>query len=132
MAQETPSQNRPTSPAHAPDPPTKYERAKPQNEAGMGRLDAPIGGATPENRPEPARRPNDHAQQPDNWDKSASNTQPGDRQLNAHDDPGGTGGGGNPMNQIDLSPEQPDHSMLDEEPRADLGIVPWSEWAQRG
>jgi lactoylglutathione lyase len=23
-------------------------------------------------------------------------------------------------------------AMLDEEPRADLGIVPWSQWAQRG
>ncbi len=33
------SQNRPASPAKAPDPSTSYERAKPEAEAGMGRLD---------------------------------------------------------------------------------------------
>jgi hypothetical protein len=121
MAQEMPSQNRPATPQQAPDPATNYERAKPQKEAGMGRLDSPIGGATPEDRSEKARRPDDQSRDVNNWDKSASNMQPGDRQLNAHDDPGGTGGGGNPMNQINLAPEQPDHSMFDEEPTdADL------------
>jgi hypothetical protein len=103
MAQETPSQNRPASPHHAPDPATNYERAKPEKEAGMGRLDSPVGRATPTARP-------------DDWDKSASNVQPGDRQLNAHDDPGGTGGAGQPLNQINLAPEKAEHSMFDEEP----------------
>jgi hypothetical protein len=103
MAQEMPSQNRPASPQQAPDAATSYERAKPEKEAGMGRLDTPIRGSTP-------------ASHPDNWDKAAPNVQPGDRQLNAHDDPGGTGGAGNPMNQINLGPEQPDHSLFEEEP----------------
>lgn len=120
MAQEMPSQNRPTSPQQAPDTATNYERAKPEKEAGMGRLHSPVGGATPERRPESVAGQRDDRQphQPDDWDKSASNVQPGDRQLNAHDDPGGTGGAGQPLNQINLSrpAEQPDHSMFDEEP----------------
>jgi hypothetical protein len=33
------SQNRPASKEQAPDPATSYERAKPEKEAGMGRLD---------------------------------------------------------------------------------------------
>ncbi len=32
-------QNRPAYPSVAPDPATSYERAKPEKEAGMGRLD---------------------------------------------------------------------------------------------
>jgi hypothetical protein len=106
MPDPNPTQNRPASPLHAPDPATNYERAKPEKEAGMGRLDSPIGRAIPHD-------------DPDEMDRSVSNVQPGDRQLNAHDDPGGTGGGGQPLNQINLSKpatEQPDHSMHDEEP----------------
>jgi hypothetical protein len=72
----------------------------------MGRLDTPIGRATP-------------AEHYDDMDRVVDNSHPGDRQLNAHDDPGGTGGAGQPLNQIDLSrpaANQPDHSMFDEEP----------------
>jgi hypothetical protein len=32
-------QMRPASPKHAPDPANSYERSKPENEPGMGRLD---------------------------------------------------------------------------------------------
>ncbi|HEY7116693.1 MAG TPA: hypothetical protein VH475_08910 [Tepidisphaeraceae bacterium] len=106
MAQPNHFPNRPATPGHAPDPATNYERARPEKEAGMGRLDSPIGESTPTDRP-------------DDDEQAIDNTQPGDRQLNAHDDPGGTGGGGQPLNQINLSkgaPKQPDHSMLDEEP----------------
>jgi hypothetical protein len=112
MTDDNPTQNRPASPAHAPDPATNYERAKPEKEAGMGSLHSPIHGATP-------------TDDPDDMNRAISNAQPGDRQINAHDDPGGTGGAGQPLNQIDLSgqaprggpaPVQPDHSMHDEEP----------------
>ena len=108
MADPNASQNRPASPAQAPDPATNYERAKPEKEAGMGRLDSPIGRSTPLDRP-------------DDGEQAVDNSQPGDRQINAHDDPGGSGAsvGGQPLNQIDLSrqaPNQPDHSMHDEEP----------------
>jgi hypothetical protein len=106
MPQDKPTQNRPASPHRAPDPATSYDRAKPEKEAGMGHLDSSIGGATP-------------ACVPDDMDTAVPNAHPGDRQLNAHDDPGGTGGEGQPLNLIDLSkpaPHQPDHSMKDEEP----------------
>ena len=99
-------QNRPASPRHAPDPANNYERAQPENESGMGSLHHQGQDATPTN-------------QPDNLSDVVSNAHPGDRQLNAHDDPGGTGGGGQPLNQINLSkpaaPDRPDHSMFDEE-----------------
>jgi hypothetical protein len=106
MSDQNPTQNRPASPQAAPDPATNYERSKPEKEAGMGRLDSPIGRSIPHD-------------DPDQMDRAVSNVQPGNRQINAHDDPGGTGGGGQPLNQIDLSkpaPRQPDHSMHDEEP----------------
>jgi hypothetical protein len=114
------SQNRPSSPQQAPDPATNYERAKPEKEAGMGSLNSPVGRATPTRRDDHADRPDDHPKG-DEWDKSASNIHTGTRQINAHDDPGGTGGGGQPLNQVDLAgrpmpAEQPDHSMKDEEP----------------
>jgi hypothetical protein len=106
MAENTPPQNRPASPARAPDPATNYERAKPAKEAGAGHLDSPIGQSSPVARP-------------DDMQRTVDNAHPGNRQLNAHDDPGGTGGGGQPLNQIDLSqpaaPQQPDHSMFEEE-----------------
>jgi hypothetical protein len=44
------SQNRPASPKHAPDPATSYERARPENEAGMGQLD--MEDVIPEDRPD--------------------------------------------------------------------------------
>src|SRR5215213_1633752 len=90
MPDNHPTQNRPATPAQAPDPATNYERAKPQKEAGMGRLDSPIGRSIPHD-------------DPDDMNRAVNNAQPGDRQINAHDDPGGAGGGGQPLNQIDLS-----------------------------
>jgi hypothetical protein len=44
------SQNRPSSRKDAPDPASVYERAKPEKEAGMGRLDNERG--TPTRRPD--------------------------------------------------------------------------------
>ena len=126
MADPNASENRPASPNQAADPATSYERAEPEKEAGMGRLDSPVGKATPTPR-EDHGTPADNQPSPLDWDKSDSNAHPGDHQLNAHDDPGGTGGGGQPLNQINLSkpsPDQPDHSMFDEEPTdADLAPV---------
>jgi hypothetical protein len=102
-------QMRPASPSQAPDPATSYERAKPEKEAGMGRLDN-NANATPEN-------------QPDRMDQAVNNKQP-PRQVNAEDVTSGLVAGnpqgatgqdavkpGNP----DL-PAQPDHSMFEEEP----------------
>jgi hypothetical protein len=43
------SQNRPASRKLAPDPATSYERAKPEKEAGAGRLDNNV--STPTNQP---------------------------------------------------------------------------------
>jgi hypothetical protein len=106
MAQEQPSQNRPASPKHAPDPASSYGRENPKKEAGMGSLDSPIGQSIP-------------ADHHGDIEPTVNNAHPGDRQLNAHDDPGGTGGAGQPLNEINLSrpaPNQPDHSMHDEEP----------------
>jgi hypothetical protein len=106
MAQNNPPQNRPASPQHAPDPASSFDRSKPEKEAGMGSLDSPIGGSIP-------------ADHHGDLEPTVNNAHPGDRQLNAHDDPGGTGGAGQPLNEINLSkvaPEQPDHSMHDEEP----------------
>ena len=83
---------------HAPDPARSYERAQPDKEAGMGRLDN-NARATPQERP-------------DRIDQTVPNAQP-PRQVNAEDvvndrasaKPGQPG-----------LPPQPDHSMLDEEP----------------
>ena len=44
------SQNRPESKKNAPDPATSYERARPENEAGMGQLD--MEDVIPEDRPD--------------------------------------------------------------------------------
>ena len=85
-------QNRPASPQQAPDPANNYERAHPENEAGMGRMDAPK--TTPE-------------QKPDRQRESVANRQDPTRQLNAQDAVNQRGG---------AAPEQPDHSMHDEEP----------------
>jgi hypothetical protein len=94
MAQNNPSQNRPSSPQHAPDPASSFDRSKPEKEAGMGDLDSPIGGSIP-------------ADQHGDLETTVNNAHPGDRQLNAHDDPGGTGGAGQPLNEIDLSKNRP-------------------------
>jgi hypothetical protein len=96
------SENRPLSPSQAPDPATSYERAKPEKEAGMGKLDSPIGQSTP-------------ADQAEHADHGVVNAQDGGRQINAHDDVAAGGGASNPVSRP-LGGNQPDHSMHDEEP----------------
>ena len=87
MAEE----NRPASPPQAPDPADSYERAHPENEAGMGRMDR--------EQPRPSNRP-------DRQGDAAKNRQDPTRQIN----------GENVDNQRSAAPDQPDHSMHDEEP----------------
>ena len=84
-------QMRPASREAAPDPSRNYERSHPEAESGMGRLD--------NNKSTPT-------QSPDRMDQAVTNKQPS-RQLNAHDAINQRGG---------PAPEQPDHSMHDEEP----------------
>lgn len=85
-------QMRPASPQQAPDPANTYERTNPDREAGMGRLDQETTPAS---------------DTPDRQIDAVSNKQDGARQLNAHDT----------VNQRRApAPEQPDHSMKDEEP----------------
>ena len=93
-------QNRPASPQQAPDPANNYERAHPEREAGMGRLD--------NNKAVPA-------DSPDRGEQAVKNKQDPTRQINAHDeiharDGAPATGGAKP------AAEQPDHSMHDEEP----------------
>jgi hypothetical protein len=82
--------NRPETP---PDPARSYERARPEDEAGMGRLDAPQ--AIPEEAPDKIEEAVPNEQTP--------------KQINADDtvDERATS---------DPAPEQPDHSMHEEEP----------------
>lgn len=86
--------NRPASPNQAPDPSDSYERAHPDREAGMGRLDNNI--ATP-------------TDQPDDLLKSVPNRQDPSGQINAHEDV---------IDQSKSRPiePQPEHSMYEEEP----------------
>lgn len=77
---------RPLSKKDAPDPSNNYERSHPENEAGMGRLD--------NNESVPTDRP-------DQSEDAVKNRQDGTKQINSHDQP---------------APEQPDHSMHEEEP----------------
>jgi hypothetical protein len=65
---EQPQQMRPASKELAPDPATSYERAKPEKEAGMGRMDNDV--ATP-------------TDSPDRMEQAVTHKQPSDRQLNA-------------------------------------------------
>ena len=69
MANQHP-QMRPASKELAPDTASSYERAKPEKEAGMGRLDNNV--ATP-------------TDSPDQIEQAVTHKQPSDRQLNAHD-----------------------------------------------
>ena len=85
-------ENRPASPQQAPDPANNYERANPDREAGMGRLDAPE--TTPQ-------------AQPDRGEQAVKNKQSPNRQVNAQDVVNARGG---PV------ADQPDHSMHEEEP----------------
>jgi hypothetical protein len=85
-------QMRPASPQQAPDPSHSYERSHPGREAGMGRMD------NDKEVPE---------QSPDRQQDAATNRQDPTRQVNAHDAVNLRGG---------PAPDQPDHSMKDEEP----------------
>jgi hypothetical protein len=90
-------ENRPASPEQAPDPSNNYERAHPENEAGMGRLD--------NNKavPEPS---------PDRQEQAVTNKQDPRHQINAEDTI-------NPRSEPPPAAparEQPDHSMHEEEP----------------
>jgi hypothetical protein len=113
---QQPSQNRPASAQQAPDPARSYERAQPDMEAGMGRLDNNV--ATP-------------ARAPDRPQQAVTNRQES-RQINAHDVtiPGREGTpvhGRHPEGERVVNepghpshpagaPAQPTHSMKDEEP----------------
>lgn len=85
-----PDQTRPADPRKVQDPATSYERAKPEAEAGMGRLDNNAG--TPTDRP-------------DQMDEAVSNRQQPERQINAQD------------GAQSEKRKQPDHSMYEDEPR---------------
>jgi hypothetical protein len=87
---------RPASPAQAPDTARSYERAQPEKESGMGRLDN--NKATPERSDERA-------------EQAVTQRQP-NRQLNAQDVVDQRAG--NPAQGQSLPP-QPDHSMKEEE-----------------
>ncbi|HEY2589058.1 MAG TPA: hypothetical protein VGI81_25165 [Tepidisphaeraceae bacterium] len=90
-------QMRPASPAQAPDTARTYERAKPEKEAGMGRLDN--NKATPERSCEHLEEAVTHRQ--------------ANRQLNAEDVVDQRAG--RPAHG-EAVPPQPDHAMKDEEP----------------
>jgi hypothetical protein len=66
-----PEQMRPASKKGAPNPAHTYERADPNREAGMGRLDT-----------DPDAAPSDA---PDGIEQSVKQRQDGTRQINAHD-----------------------------------------------
>lgn len=93
-------QMRPASKEAAPDTASNYERAKPEKEAGMGRMD--------NNQATPTRRP-------DAIEQAVTQKQNPERQINAEDvvdaraeRPLGTSPG--------LPAQAVDHSMQDEEP----------------
>src|SRR5262245_1962285 len=88
---------RPTSGAGspAPDPSDAYERAHPEREAGMGRLDN--NESTPTQRPDQLHEADKNRKDP--------------RQINAHETTSEA--------RLKANPNQPDHSMLDEEPLDD-------------
>lgn len=89
-----------------PDPARSYERAKPEKEAGMGRLDDVTSGATPTDRP-------------DRLEQAVTNAQP-PRQLNADEvidaraaEQPAAPGRGEPPPPRDRRPDDP---ILKEEP----------------
>jgi hypothetical protein len=95
---------RPASPQQAPDPSDNYERAHPDREAGMGRLDN-NDDAVPANAPEQGQ-------------EAVKNKHDPTRQVNGQDsqsreaaDRQSTQG-----SQAAPAPQQPDHSMHEEEP----------------
>jgi hypothetical protein len=93
-------QTRPASPQQAPDPSHSYERSHPERESGQGRLDNNANAT-----------PIDHD---DKTGDAVTNRQP-PRQVNAHEVTDARKGG-HPGEAVGPAPEQPDHSMHDEEP----------------
>ncbi|MGE5607696.1 MAG: hypothetical protein ACM359_00435 [Bacillota bacterium] len=92
----------PSDPKDVQDPASSYERAKPEKESGMGRLDN--NPATPEPTP-------------DKMKEAVSNVHPPDRQINAEETTDSRKEVPlTPGEHAQPTPEQPDHSMLDEEP----------------
>ena len=91
-------QMRPASPSQAPDPANSYERAHPEREAGMGRMDN--NDATPASNPDQQHQAVTHQQE--------------SRQINAHEVTSARQG--DDPNNPDRGGEEPDHSMHDEEP----------------
>ena len=89
---------RPASPGEAPDPANAYERAHPQREAGMGRLDN-NDDAVPTSNPDQQHQAVPNRQDP--------------RQINAHEVTNARQG--DDPNNPDRGAE-PDHSMHEEEP----------------
>src|SRR5688500_7710558 len=87
-------QMRPASPQQAPDPSNSYERAHPENESGRGGRDN--NKAVPENSP-------------DRQSEGVRNKQDPARQVNGQEVTDQRAG-------ARPAPEQPDHSMHDEEP----------------
>jgi hypothetical protein len=85
-------QTRPASPRQAQDPANSYERANPNQEAGMGRLDN--NKATPQKQADDPQR--------------AAPRQAPDRQINAQET-------GNARSSNQPGQQQPDHSMHEEE-----------------
>jgi len=82
-------QMRPASKQEAPDPANSYERSRPEDQPGQGRLDN--NKATP-------------TDQPSGEQQAVGNQQQSDRQINAQETTGRA------------APVQPDHSMNEEEP----------------
>src|SRR5436305_4242895 len=92
-------QQRPLSPQAAPDPARSYERAKPDAESGMGRLD--------NNKGTPARSP-------DRIEQAVTHRQEPQRQINAHEVTPERAEA--PLPGAGPAAQQPDHSMNEEEP----------------
>jgi hypothetical protein len=93
-------QMRPADKNNAQDPSHAYERSHPQRESGMGRLDA--DQSTPASRP-------------DQSEGAVKNRQPS-RQLNADDVSDSRADGRSEPQDRAPAPNQPDHSMHEEEP----------------
>ena len=99
------SQNRPASPAQAPDPSFNYERSHPERESPAGSLDNPtIGKATP-------------APTSDKIAGAVTNAQDPTHSFTAQDEiPPQPAAGQKPVAHGMPAPEKADHSMLEEEP----------------
>ncbi len=101
------SRNQPTDPvgSNAPDTATSYERAKPEKEAGQGRLDS--DQSTPTDRP-------------DQTDKAVQNKQDPERQINGEDAEDERSGRAEDTadrpDAPDRAGDEVDHSMFEEEP----------------